>query len=79
MKRFLEWIWLKKKLHEVAAEPPLVGERDLWWVSFGENVGSEINGKANYSLDLGWSSKSSRMDSFLWRQQHQSRTLEAGT
>jgi len=23
-----------------------VKERDLWWVSFGENVGSEINGKS---------------------------------
>jgi mRNA-degrading endonuclease toxin of MazEF toxin-antitoxin module len=46
MKRFLEWIGLKEKLHEVTAGPPLVRERDLWWVSFGENVGSEMNGKS---------------------------------
>ena len=46
IKRFLEWITLKTKLHESAARPPLVKERDLWWVSFGENVGSEMNGKS---------------------------------
>jgi len=47
LKRFLEWIGLKKKLDDITSEPPLVTERDLWWVSFGENVGSEINGKSN--------------------------------
>ena len=36
---------LKEKLHTTIHEPPLVKERDLWWVSFGENVGSEMNGK----------------------------------
>ncbi|MDP3661459.1 MAG: type II toxin-antitoxin system PemK/MazF family toxin [bacterium] len=46
LKRFLEWIGLKEKLHSIKAQPPLVKERDLWWVSFGENVGSEINGKS---------------------------------
>lgn len=46
LKRFLEWIGLKEKLHNNKAQPPLVSERDLWWVSFGENVGSEINGKS---------------------------------
>lgn len=46
IKRFLEWIGLKEKLHTLSAEPPIVSERDLWWVSFGENVGSEINGKS---------------------------------
>lgn len=45
-KRFLEWIQLKEKLHTVYKQPPLVSERDLWWISFGENVGSEINGKS---------------------------------
>lgn len=45
IKRFLEWIKLKEKLHDVQKGPPLVKERDLWWVSIGENVGSEINGK----------------------------------
>jgi mRNA-degrading endonuclease toxin of MazEF toxin-antitoxin module len=46
MKQFLAWIGLKEKLHENPAKPPLVRERDLWWVSFGENVGSEMNGKS---------------------------------
>ena len=47
MKRFLEWIGLKEKLHSGDQKPPHVSERDIWWVSFGENIGSEINGKSN--------------------------------
>lgn len=47
IKRFLEWIKLKEKLHDIEAGSPTVKERDLWWVSFGENIGSEINGKSN--------------------------------
>jgi len=47
IKQFLKWIKLKEKLHNVQKEPPLVKERDLWWVSFGENIGSEINGKSD--------------------------------
>ena len=46
MKRFLEWIWLKEKLHEQAHRPPFVSEGDMWWTAIGENVGSEINGKS---------------------------------
>lgn len=46
IKRFLEWMTVKEKLHNIDAESPLVKERDLWWVSFGENIGSEINGKS---------------------------------
>ena len=46
IKRFLEWMTVKEKLHNTNSEPPLVKERDLWWVSFGENVGSEIDGKS---------------------------------
>ena len=45
MKRFLEWIGLKQRLHDNQHKPPLVSERDMWWASIGENVGSEINGK----------------------------------
>ena len=37
---------VKEKLHNTNSKPPLVKERDLWWVSFGENIGSEINGKS---------------------------------
>lgn len=46
IKRFLEWIGLKEKLHNSSSKPPMVRERDLWWVSLGENVGSEMNGKS---------------------------------
>ncbi len=47
LKRFLEWIHIKEKLHGIEKwPPPFVSERDLWWVSFGENIGSEINGKS---------------------------------
>jgi mRNA interferase MazF len=46
IKRFLGWIKLKQRLHTISAQPPLVRERDLWWLSLGENVGSEMNGKS---------------------------------
>ena len=46
LKRFSEWFGLKKKLHERQQTPPLVSEREIWWASIGENVGSEINGKS---------------------------------
>jgi mRNA-degrading endonuclease toxin of MazEF toxin-antitoxin module len=48
IKEFLGWINLKEKLHDKESIPPLVAERDLWWVSFGENIGSEINGKSGF-------------------------------
>ena len=47
MKRFLQWIGLKEALHNQAHQPPYVSERDLWWVSMGENIGSEMNGKSD--------------------------------
>jgi mRNA interferase MazF len=47
MKKFLEWIGLKEKLHATDHQPPHVSERDVWWVSLGENVGSEMNGKSD--------------------------------
>jgi mRNA interferase MazF len=46
-KHFLEWIGLKERLDHNKSKPPLVNERDLWWVSLGENVGSEMNGKSD--------------------------------
>jgi len=46
MKRFLEWIGLKEKIHGSAHRPPFVSEGDIWWTAIGENVGSEINGKS---------------------------------
>jgi hypothetical protein len=45
-KRFLEWILLKEKLQASDFAPPFVSERDLWWMTMGENIGSEINGKS---------------------------------
>lgn len=45
IKRFLEWIGLKERLHNNEHHPPLVSQREIWWASLGENVGSEINGK----------------------------------
>lgn len=46
-KRFLEWIQLKKDLHERKREPPYVHDKEIWWARIGENVGQEINGKNN--------------------------------
>ena len=46
VKRFLEWMQLKEKLHGGIAKPPLFKDGEVWWCSIGENVGSEINGKS---------------------------------
>jgi len=45
MKRFPEWMRIKQRLDDASKEPPLVSERDMWWISFGENIGAEIYGK----------------------------------
>lgn len=44
-KWFALWIALKEKLHGKITKPPRVNEGDIWWVSIGENIGHEINGK----------------------------------
>ena len=46
IKRFLEWIGLKERLHNKLPKAPCVKEGEIWWASIGENVGSEINGKS---------------------------------
>lgn len=46
-KRFSQWVALKAKLHNMSHKPPLVSERDLWWIIWGENIGSEMNGKSS--------------------------------
>lgn len=46
MKCFSDWFGLKENLHNNEHRPPYVSEGDIWWCSFGENVGSEINGKS---------------------------------
>ena len=46
IKKFLEWIGLKERLHESSHKPPLFKEGEVWWCSFGENMGIEVNGKS---------------------------------
>ena len=48
MNRFFEWVGLKEKLHRSDHRPLFVSERDLWWASFGQNIGSEVNGKSDW-------------------------------
>ena len=43
-KRFEEWIQLKEKLH-FNGKVPRIRQGEVWWCSFGENIGVEINGK----------------------------------
>lgn len=45
-KKFAEWINLKEKLHNTTFKSPQISEGDIWWVSIGENIGKEINGKS---------------------------------
>lgn len=45
-KLFEQWTVVKRTLHETTPSPPHVSEGDIWWVCFGENVGSEIDGKS---------------------------------
>ena len=40
-----EWFELKRKLRETPRDVPFVSEGDVWWISFGENVGTEMSGK----------------------------------
>ncbi len=47
VKRFLTWIGLKEALHHKQHAAPYVSEGEIWWVSMGENIGSEINGKSD--------------------------------
>ena len=47
IKRFLEWIGLKERLHKKQSIPPFFKEGEIWWCHFGENIGSEINGKGD--------------------------------
>lgn len=45
-KDFDTWNNRKKKLDGMNHKPPLVSEREIWWASVGENVGSEMGGKS---------------------------------
>ncbi len=48
IKFFLEWIGLKEKLHNKENIPPFFKDGEVWWCYFGENVGTEMNGKGNF-------------------------------
>lgn len=48
-KRYDEWNELKKSLH-YSGKLPTYHEREIWWMSIGENIGSEINGKGEKFL-----------------------------
>ncbi len=45
IKRFLEWIGLKEKIHNHNLVAPLFKDGEIWWCAVGENIGIEINGK----------------------------------
>ncbi len=45
VKRFLEWIGLKEKIHNNLKNNPFFKEGEIWWVSLGENINHEMNGK----------------------------------
>jgi len=44
-KDFSSWIKIKTMLHQNNYKPPYFKEREIWWCSVGENIGSEMNGK----------------------------------
>lgn len=46
MKRFLEWIKIKERIHTEKL-PPTFEEREIWWSSLGENIGHEEDGRGN--------------------------------
>lgn len=46
IKRFIEWIQLKERLHGITCLP-FFNENEIWWCSIGENIGIEVNGKSN--------------------------------
>jgi len=44
IKRFVGWAKLKARIH-FAERQVFPKEREIWWVSLGQNIGVEINGK----------------------------------
>lgn len=45
-REFLQWMSLKLKLRKID-KFPIFRDGDIWWVSVGENIGVEINGKSS--------------------------------
>ncbi len=48
VQRFLDWASKKVKIHFSDRGELYFEEREIWWASLGENVGSEVNGKNYY-------------------------------
>lgn len=48
VKDFDVWNSQKKRIDASTHIPPLFKEREVWWSSFGVNIGSEVCGKNNY-------------------------------
>lgn len=46
LKYFLDWFNKKPKLNNSNHRPPFVEEGQIWWCHFGQNIGTEINGKS---------------------------------
>ena len=46
IKRFTEWMTLKKQLDTQPRTPPDFRDGEVWWCHIGENIGSEISGKS---------------------------------
>lgn len=53
LKNFADWFKLKPQLDSFNYSLPLVKQRDIWWVSFGQNIGSEVYGKGKDFLRPG--------------------------
>lgn len=45
LKKFIEWSKLKFKIHTSLDIDFYFKEREIWWASIGQNIGSEQNGK----------------------------------
>jgi hypothetical protein len=65
IKRFLEWIRLKERLHSSIYLSPLFNEAEIWWCAIGENIGVEINGKSKHFTRPVLIFKKLSRDSFL--------------
>jgi len=42
-----EWNKLKKDLSDRPFQPPNFKEREIWWISAGQNIGTELYGKGS--------------------------------
>ncbi len=40
-----KWAMIKQDLDQSIEPPPVFSEREIWWVSIGQNIGREIYGK----------------------------------